>query len=190
MKKKSEKKRQIRTATFVCFFVCFTFLFFALFLLYKVILAPCIYGWRARHDITLSVFRFRHLFTCNLVVPYRSQVISGFLIHQQLFGVSVLGEPSPMLEGIGFGWAPIGFAVQSLFRKKTYKTMSSRRLLLTYSNSVRYSYVLYNMRVQNPCHITYCTSCVWEKETTVRRAFPPRQGSNHSKKGDDIVFCL
>ena len=62
--------------------------------------------------------------------------VSGFLIHLQLFGVSVLGEPSPMLEGISFGRAPIGFAVKSLFQK----TMSSRRLLLTYSNSVGYSY--------------------------------------------------
>ena len=46
-----KKKRQIRTATFFCFFVCFAFcFFFALFLLYKTILAPCIYGWRARHN--------------------------------------------------------------------------------------------------------------------------------------------
>ena len=43
--------------------------------------------------------------------------VSGFLIHLQLFGVSVLGEPSSMLKGIGFGWASIGFAVQSLFQK-------------------------------------------------------------------------
>ena len=34
--------------------------------------------------------------------------VSGFLIHLQLFGVSVLGGPSPMLEGIGFRWALIG----------------------------------------------------------------------------------
>ena len=41
-----------------------------------------------------------------------------------------------LLWGISFGWAPIGFAVKSLFQK----AMSSRRLLLTYSNSVGYSY--------------------------------------------------
>ena len=39
------------------------------------------------------------------------------------------------LEGIGFGWASIGFAFKSLVPK----TMSSRGLLLTYSNSVGYS---------------------------------------------------
>ena len=55
--KKSEKKRQIRTATFFCFFVCFDFCFcFAFCLLYKTILAPCIYGWRARHKTTLHYF--------------------------------------------------------------------------------------------------------------------------------------
>ena len=63
--------------------------------------------------------------------------VSGFLTRLQLFGVSLLIGPSPMLEfeGIGFGWAPIGLAVKSFFRT----TMSSRRLLLTYSNSVGYS---------------------------------------------------
>ena len=35
--------------------------------------------------------------------------VSGFLIPTTL-------RPSPMLEGIGFGWAPIGFAVKSLFQ--------------------------------------------------------------------------
>ena len=41
------------------------------------------------------------------------------------------------LWGIGFGWAPIGFAIKSLLQE----TMSSRRLLLTYSNFVEYSYL-------------------------------------------------
>ena len=62
-------------------------------------------------------------------------------MHLQLFGVSALGGASPMLEGIDFGWAPIGFAVNSLFQK----TMSSRRLVLTYSNSVGYSCVPFTM---------------------------------------------
>ena len=62
----------------------------------------------------LSVFRFWHIFTCILVVPYRSQVF----LYLQLFGVSVFGKASPMLEGIGFGWALIGFAVKSLFPQK------------------------------------------------------------------------
>ena len=50
IKKKSEKKRQTRTATCFCLFVCFTFCCLFAFLLYKIILAPCIYGWRARHN--------------------------------------------------------------------------------------------------------------------------------------------
>ena len=55
-RKKVKKKRQIRAATFFCFFVCFAFcFFFALFLLYKTILAPCIYGWRARHKPSAEV---------------------------------------------------------------------------------------------------------------------------------------
>ena len=41
--------------------------------------------------------------------------VSGFLIHLQLFGLLVFGGPSPSLEGIGFGWAPIDVAVKSLF---------------------------------------------------------------------------
>ena len=49
-KNKFKEKRQTRTATFFCFSVCFTL--FAL--LYKVILVPCIYGWRARHKTTKS----------------------------------------------------------------------------------------------------------------------------------------
>ena len=85
----------------------------------------------------LSVFRFQHLFACIWVVPYRSQLF----VYIYLFGVSVLGGPSPMLEGIGFGWAPIDVAMfcsQITFSKKHQKTMSGQRLLLTYSNSVGY----------------------------------------------------
>ena len=66
----------------------------------------------------LSVFRFPHLFTCILDYFGGTLSVSGFLIHLQLFGVSVLGRPSPMLEGIGFGWAPIGFAVKSLLKNE------------------------------------------------------------------------
>ena len=62
----------------------------------------------------LLFFRFWHLFTCILVVPYRSQVF----LYLQLFWVSAFGRPSPMLEGISFGWALIGFAVKSLLKKK------------------------------------------------------------------------
>ena len=43
--KTSDKHAQLHV---FAFFVCFTFCFF---LLYKIMLAPCIYGWRARHNI-------------------------------------------------------------------------------------------------------------------------------------------
>ena len=41
-----------------------------------------------------------------------------------------------MLEGIGFGWAAIGFAVKSLLNNDV---LSSRRPLLTHRNFVGYS---------------------------------------------------
>ena len=48
---KKKKRRQTRTATCCCFFVCFTFCFV---LLYLIILASCIYGWRARLNHTAT----------------------------------------------------------------------------------------------------------------------------------------
>ena len=49
--KKSEQKAT-NTHSYIFLLVCVLclLLFFALFLLYKTILAPCIYGWRARHN--------------------------------------------------------------------------------------------------------------------------------------------
>ena len=49
--KKSDKYAQLHFFAFL-FALPFAF-FFALFLLYKTILAPCIYGWRARHNASL-----------------------------------------------------------------------------------------------------------------------------------------
>ena len=45
----------------------------------------------------LSVFRFRHLFTCIWVVHGGTLSVSGCLVHLQLFGASVLGGPLSIL---------------------------------------------------------------------------------------------